>query len=217
MSDGTRQHPRVEYRAHVLLLGAPAGPDTRPLVGRSLNLSAGGVLVEADEPLEVGTALACLIPLGGHTRTLSSRVVRVQALEHDHVGIGLMFVDLTVADRALLDGVVAGADAPSEVVSVRFAGVSQPLQARAVLTPEGVELRTALPFLRIDSAVEVSFTVGGGRLLRHGILRDVRVDRSPRTGAPFLAVSVTLRVDEVDESDEEPTPTSTPTRGWRGG
>jgi PilZ domain len=197
-AEGTRQHPRVEYRAHVLLLstGTP-GPDMRPLLGRSLNLSASGLLVEADEPCLVGSELCCLIPLGGHTRTLRARVTRLQPLADNRVGIGMTFIDLAASDRALLDGVVAGHETPAELVSVRFDGVAQPLQSRAVVTADGVELRTALPFLRIDSSVEVSFGVGGGRLLRHGILRDVRVERAARDGAPYLAVSVTLQQEEA--------------------
>jgi hypothetical protein len=211
-ADGTRQHPRVEYRAHVLLLntGTP-GPDTRPLLGRSLNLSASGLLIEADESCPVGSEVCCLIPLGGQTRTLRARVARLQPLDEHRVGIGVAFLDLAPSDQALLEGVVAGYDTPAVLVSVRFDGVAQPLQSRAVLTADGIELRTALPFLRIDSSVEVSFGVGGGRLLRQGILRDVRVERGGRDGAPYLAVSVTLQAeraqpeeeDEVEDEEEE--------------
>ena len=206
MGEGTRQHPRVDYRAHVLLLGAgPPGPESRPLIGRSVNLSAGGLLVETDEPCPVGSELCCLIPLQGQTRTLRARVARLQPLPDDRVGIGIAFLDLAASDRALLEGVVAGHDTPAEQVSVRFDGVDHPLQSRAVITDEGVELRTALPFLRIDSTVEVSFGVGGGRLVRHGILRDVRVERSVRDGTPYLAVSVALHHEEAPGStfDEE--------------
>jgi len=206
-TDGTRQHPRVEYRTHVLLMGTGTpGPTTRPLLGRSLNLSASGVLVEADEPCPVGSELCCLIPLRGRTRTLRARVARLQPLDDHRVGIGMAFVELAPSDRDLLDGVVAGHEAPAEVVSVRFDGVPQPVQSRAVITDDGIELRTALPFLRIDSAVEVGFGEGG-RLVRHGVLCDVRVERSG-DGAPYLAVSVRLqeaeRTDpaEPDEDDE---------------
>jgi hypothetical protein len=208
-ADGTRQHPRVEYRAHVLLLGTgDPGLEPRPLLGRSLNLSASGLLVEADEPCPVGSELCCLIPLGGQTRTLRARVARLQPLDQDRVGIGIAFVDLAPSDRELLDGVVAGYETPAELVSVRFDGVAQPLQSRAIITDDGVELRTALPFLRIDSAVEVAFGVGGGRLLRHGVLRDVRVERGGSGGAPYLAVSVALQEAEQpaerDEDEDEP-------------
>ena len=212
MGEGTRQHPRVDYRAHVLLLGTgEPGPDMRPILGRSLNLSASGLLVEADEPCVVGSELCCLIPLGGQTRTLRARVARLQPMADNRVGIGMAFVELAASDRALLDGVVSGYEAPAELVSVRFDGVAQPLQSRAVITDDGVELRTALPFLRIDSDVEVSFSVGGGRVVRQGTLRDVRVERAGHDGAPYLAVSVTLRQEERaepagdhgDDEDEE--------------
>jgi hypothetical protein len=209
MGEGTRQHPRVDYRAHVLLLGTGApGPDMRPILGRSLNLSASGLLVETDEPCLVGSELCCLIPLGGQTRTLRARVARLQPMADNRVGIGMAFVELAASDRALLDGVVSGYEAPAELVSVRFDGVAQPLQSRAVITDDGVELRTALPFLRIDSDVEVSFSVGGGRVVRQGTLRDVRVERAGRDGAPYLAVSVTLRQEEpaeppADHGDDE--------------
>jgi hypothetical protein len=209
-TDGMRQHPRVDYRAHVLLLGTGApGPDMRPVLGRSLNLSASGLLVEADEACEVGSELCCLIPLGGQTRTLRARVARVQALDEQRVGIGMAFVELAPSDRALLEGVVSGYDGPAELVSVRFDGVAQPLQSRGVITPDGVELRTALPFLRIDSTVEVAFGAAGGRVLRQGVLRDVRVERSGPDGAPYLAVSVALaeteraRAPDPAEHDQE--------------
>jgi hypothetical protein len=193
----------VDYRAHVLLLGTGApGPETRPILGRSLNLSVSGLLVETDEPCLVGSEVCCLIPVGGQTRTLRARVARLQPMADNRVGIGMAFVELAASDRALLDGVVSGYETPSELVSVRFEGVAQPLQSRAVITDDGVELRTALPFLRIDSAVEVSFAAGGGRLVRQGILRDVRVERSAHDGAPYLAVSVTLH---EEEAREEPT------------
>jgi len=209
MGEGMRQHPRVGYRAHVLLLGAGTpGPEARPLIGRSLNLSASGLLVEADEPCPVGSEICCLIPLGGQTRTLRARVARLQPLPENRVGIGMAFLELAASDRALLEGVVAGYETPAELVSVRFDGVAHPLQSRAVITADGVELRTALPFLRIDSSVEVSFAVAGGRLVRHGILRDVRVDRAAHDGAPYLAVSVTLHQEQaqpVTEDDEEVT------------
>jgi hypothetical protein len=208
-TDGTRQHPRVDYRAHVLMLGTGApGPDSHPVLGRSLNLSAGGVLVEADEPCPVGSELCCLIPLGGQTRTLRARVARLQPLDDHRVGIGMAFVDLAPSDRVLLEGVVAGYEAPAERVSVRFDGVSQPLQSRAVVTDDGIELRTALPFLRLDSAVEVSFGAGGGHLVRQGVLRDIRVERAGPDGAPYLAVSVSLQegartaAAEADDEDE---------------
>jgi hypothetical protein len=204
----------VEYRAHVLLLGtgAPPGPDTRPLLGRSLNLSASGLLVECDEACEVGSELCCLIPLGGQTRTLRGRVARLQPLAEQRVGIGVHFVDLAPSDLALLEGVVAGYETPAELVSVRFDGVAQPLQSRAVITDDGVELRTALPFLRIDSSVEVAFGAGGGRLVRHGILRDVRVERAGKDGAPYLAVSVTLHAEQAPAAFDDDEEVSSPGR-----
>ena len=206
--EGVRQHPRVDYRTHVLLLGTgPDAPAARPILGRSLNLSASGLLIEADEPCDVGSELACLIPLGGQTRTLRARVARLQAMAEHRVGIGVAFVDLTDGDRALLEGIVAGYDRPAEMVSVRFEGVGQPLQCRAVLTDDGLELRTALPFLRIDSTVEVGFPVDGGRVVRQGVLREVRVERSPRDGAPYLAVAVSLKQgDAAADSAAEPAP-----------
>jgi hypothetical protein len=207
MGEGTRLHPRVDYRAHVLLLGTGTpGPDMRPLLGRSLNLSASGLLVEVDEPCEVGSEICCLIPLGGQTRTLRARVARLQAMDDNRVGVGMAFLELAASDRALLEALVSGHETPAELVSVRFDGVAQPLQSRAVLTADGVELRTALPFLKLDSSVEVSFGVGGGRLVRQGTLRDLRVERAGPDGAPYLAVSVTLRQEEAAPEHPEHAP-----------
>jgi hypothetical protein len=205
-SDGTRQHPRVDYRAHVLLVSpGDSGPELRPLLGRSLNVSASGVLVEADESCPVGAEITCLIPLGGQTRTLRGRVARIQTLDDRRVGIGIAFGDVAPSDQALLEGIVAGYDQPSALVTVRFDGVARPLQSRAVLTPDGVELRSALPFLRLDASVEVAFPAGGGQVVRQGVLRDVRVERGARDAAPYLAISVSLRHD----TGEVPTPADT--------
>jgi hypothetical protein len=171
-------------------------------------------LVETDEPCPVGSELCCLIPLSGQTRSLRARVARLQPMPDNRVGIGMAFLDLATSDRALLEGVVAGQDTAAELVSVRFEGVAHPLQSRAVATDDGIELRTALPFLRIDSSVEVSVATGGGRLVRNGILRDVRVERAGPDGAPYLAVSVTLHQEEapaaVEEEEEEITASRRP-------
>lgn len=218
VSEGTRQHPRVDYRAHVLLVGTGIPEEERqPILGRSINLSASGVLVEADQPCRVGTEVTCLIPLAGQTRTLRARVARLQPLNDHRVGIGMAFVDVSVTDRALLDGIVSGHESPAEIVSVRFDGVAQPLQSRAVLTDDGVELRTALPFLRLGSEVEVAYGLAGGRVLRKGILREVRVERG--TGAPYLAVAVQFRNSGSADPDPEPEPASEPAsaRPARGG
>jgi hypothetical protein len=191
-------------------MGTP-GPDTHPVLGRSLNVSASGMLIEADEGCPIGSELACLVPLGGQTRTLRARVARVATLDEHHVGIGIAFVDLAASDQALIEGIVAGYEVPAEPVSVRFEGVAQPLHSRAVLTDDGVELRTALPFLRIDSRVEVSFTLPGGRVLRQGTLRDVRVERGGHDGAPYLAVSVRLdRPEASAEGGEREQPAAAP-------
>jgi hypothetical protein len=161
----------------------------------------------------VGSELCCLIPLGGQTRTLRARVARLQPLDDHRVGIGMAFVELAPSDRALLDGVVAGYEAPAELVSVRFDGVRPAAASRAVITDDGVELRTALPFLRIDSSVEVAFGSGGGRVVRHGVLRDVR-SSATADGAPYLAVSVRLQrpTDRPRRADEDDEPPSQPAR-----
>jgi len=72
------------------------------LTGTTRDLSPDGMLIEASEPLKIGTRLELEFALPGHKRTLNAKgeVVRATRLGSDRRhGIGVRFIDLDAATR----------------------------------------------------------------------------------------------------------------------
>jgi hypothetical protein len=205
-----RQH-RVAYATSVRL--HPVGRRRSEFIdGRIINLSRSGVLIESLQPCPVGTDLVCEIPLPGGDRRLPGRVARLQAVSPDAVALGIAFAPLPRPDAEMLLEVVGdpGDQGTTRLVQVQFEGVREPLRSRALLTPDGIRLTTALPFLRLRSGVEVTFLSGETRLQSHGHVRDVQFQHMGPDGVPLVAVDVTLAAEEPDDVESTaPAPTST--------
>jgi hypothetical protein len=182
-----RRQQRVAYAASVRLhtSGRP-----HPFEGRTINLSRSGVLVESLQPCAVGTEVICEIPLPGGRRQLRGRVARLQALSPAAVGLAIAFTELDAPDQELLSEAVGQDDGRSRIVQVRFEGMKEPMRSRAQLTPDGLRLSTALPFLRLRSPVEVTFLSGPSKVQSRGMVRQVELDQFANDGTPRLAVSV---------------------------
>jgi hypothetical protein len=182
-----RRQQRVAYAASVRLhtSGRP-----HPFEARSINLSQSGVLVESLQPCAVGTEVICEIPLPGGRRQLRGRVARLQALSPAAVGLAIAFTGLEGSDEELLSEAVGQDEGRSRIVHVRFEGMKEPMRSRAQLTPDGLRLSTALPFLRLRSPVEVTFLSGSSRVQSKGLVRQVELDQFAADGTPRLAVSV---------------------------
>jgi hypothetical protein len=167
-----------------------------PIRARSLNLSPTGVFLEAEHRAHsdcpVGTQLLCDIPLPGGRRYLKGRVARTQSMPSSATGLGISFENLEAADQAILHSLVQNNSDHSRLVKVRFEGMPEALRSRAVVTKDGLRLQTSLPFLRIDSAVDVSFIAGDSRVETHGTLERVHLEPQETDGIPRLAVDVTL-------------------------
>ncbi len=209
--ESQRAQPRVDFAAEVHIL-RPGG--RTPIKARSLNLSPNGVFVEADNDpsadCPVGTKLLCDIPLPGGRRYLKGTVARRQAMPSQSTGLGIRFENLEAADQAILHALVQNGADHSRLVKVRFEGMPEALRSRAVVTKDGLQLQTALPFLRLSSAVDVSFIAGETRIETHGTLQKVHLQPQPCDGIPRLAVDVALPEPFAPEEFE---PETTPRTG----
>ena len=167
-----------------------------PIRARSLNLSPTGVFLEAEHraysDCPVGTQLLCDIPLPGGRRYLKGRVARTQSMPSSAMGLGISFENLEAADQAILHSLVQNNASHSRLVKVRFEGMPESLRSSAVVTKDGLRLQTSLPFLRLDSAVDVSFIAGDSRIETHGTVERVHLEPQENDGIPRLAVDVTL-------------------------
>jgi hypothetical protein len=184
-----RAQPRVKYPVEVRL---QAPTLDHVLVAYSLNLSINGMLVEAREPLEVGTPLTCEIPLPGGARSIAGLVARVQPLPllPSGCGLGIRFLEVDPDVEEVLRGLVQSEEPLSRLARVRFEGLKEILRSQAVPTADGIRLATVLPFLRMGSEVSVSFVSGSSRVLSRGVVRDVTFEPRQADGIPRLAVNV---------------------------
>jgi hypothetical protein len=210
-----RRQQRVAYAASVRVhtSGRP-----HPFEARSINLSSSGVLVESLQPCAVGTEVICEIPLPGGRRQLRGRVARLEALSPAAVGLAIAFTGLDAPDQELLSEAIGQDDGRTRVVQVRFEGMREPMRSRAQLTPEGLRLTTALPFLRLRSPVEVTFLSGESNVRSKGMIQNVELDQFAEDGTPRLAVNVAFSAEpEVQPGDPvavapppEPVPAAAP-------
>ena len=164
----------------------------REVTGRSLNVSASGIFVEARELVDIGTEVWCDLPLPGGTRRLAGRVARLQPLpfSSDRVGLGIRFVDLDEGAFALLSNLVNREGAEGHLAEATFEGLPGALRSQAVLTDGGARLSTALPFLRPGAEVQIAFLSGAATVASKGVVRGAGIEGHLPGGAPRLTVEV---------------------------
>ncbi|HVU52167.1 MAG TPA: PilZ domain-containing protein, partial [Polyangia bacterium] len=189
---GRRTEPRVDFREAVRVIwpGEVSG-----VLARAVNLSSSGILVDAPTPTPcpVGSDVLCDVTLPRGPRLLRGRVAHRRLLASEKVGMGIEFVDLSPREAAELRDVVDDSAARPQRVKVRFRGTEHVVSARALATPDGFRLSTALPFLKLDTEVDVLISPDAsvsarGRVARVALesggaaprlLIDVRVDDDP--------------------------------------
>ena len=102
-----RKYSRLDTRVKVeLSLYDRAKGKTVPQGAESRNVSAGGLLVMADRPLEISSYVLARFTLPGETEQLDfiARVVRVEEVEAmRQYDIGLEFVDIVLGDMEKID------------------------------------------------------------------------------------------------------------------
>jgi hypothetical protein len=211
-----RAQPRVKYPADVRLI---APTSQREVSGKSVNVSASGIFVEAKELVEIGTELWCDLPLPGGTRRLAGKVVRLQPLpfSSERVGLGIRFVDLDEMARTLITNLVQREGGGGHLAETSFEGMSDPLRSQADLTRDGARLSMALPFLRPGAVVKVAFLSGPSQVASTGVVRESTLEGRTLDGAPRLRVEVDLVRHSApaasffeDEDPEEVTAVDTP-------
>lgn len=178
--------------------------------GEALNLSPSGIYVRAPHACDVGSEVICDLPLPGGARQLRGRVARTQVLP-DATGIGIQFVGLSTDDAASLHEVLECAETGPVAVKVQFEGMPRPIKCHGMITAEGVRLSTALPFLRLGSDVQATFsgTGAGGTMAARGVLTGVRLEPAADDGVPRLGVKVDIGAPAL-AAQHTPTPTPTP-------
>ncbi len=188
-----RQQHRIDYFGDVRLF-SPIGNET--IVARAENLSETGVFLVTSEPCQIGQEVVCELPLGAERLTLRGRVAWVRPHTASR-GMGVEFLDLRREDARTLRQVVGTPMTDSLHVSVRFEGMPEPIRAEALSTSSGIYLRTSLPFLRLNSPVELHFK-DGRRPPQQGWLEDVTLYADEQSPVPRLQVHVAQRHDEGD-------------------
>lgn len=194
-----RRDPRVGFRAVVRL----CGPDQQePVYAHAGNLSQTGLLVDSHRTYDIGSEVVCDLPLPDDHLTLRGRVAWVRTEEPvlpagrpraERQGrMGIEFVETPNPDALLQVVGEVGEVAPGvEKVNAWFEGADQPVRVEAVHTDDGLRLRTAIPFFRINSSV--AFAVPGDAgdvVVRQGKLRQVELVVSPERPVPCLELEV---------------------------
>jgi c-di-GMP-binding flagellar brake protein YcgR len=107
-----RRYMRLDARVKIeLSLYDPAKGKTTPKSAESRNVSAGGLLVTIDRPLEISSYVLARFTLPGETeqQDFIARVVRVEEIEAlRRYDIGLEFVDIVIGDMERIDKYVLG-------------------------------------------------------------------------------------------------------------
>jgi len=211
--------PRVKHEGPVTL----QGPDGEAVVeGRAVNLSTGGMLVEAAQPFEPGARLAVTVSLGDErdAMTLTGEVVRVDARDpadgDGATAVALKFVEVDDGAQVRLQQFIDAA--PKEPTStfarevrIRLPMWPAPIRATArAHTEDGLLLEADLPWLHIGGAVAAEVAPGEHQA---GVVSWVGLEVAD--GAPRLSIhversadaeAVFAPVDDAPAAELEPTP-----------
>jgi hypothetical protein len=196
---GRRTEPRVDFHEPVRVMwpGEVSG-----VVGRAVNLSTSGILIDAPTPssLPVGSNILCDLGLPRGPRVLRGRVAHRRTLSPQNVGMGIEFIDLSERESAELRTIVGERDEKPQRVKVNFEGTNQVVRARAFATEGGFQLTTALPFLKMHTKVDIALSPDA-LVTAKGTVVGVALDRSHADGIPRLLIDVSLT-----PSEEQATP-----------
>jgi len=79
---------------------------TNLTVGRTLNISRGGLRLELQETLPLRSLVGLTLALGEHIIEVTGRVRYLNKLDDGTCAMGIQFVDLTAEQQALIDKIV---------------------------------------------------------------------------------------------------------------
>lgn len=187
-----RRQERVTYETAVRL--QPSGFD-RAIEAQVTNLSLSGAFVSSSEFWDVGTELFCDLPLPRDHLRVRGRVAWVRP-DRAPTGMGIEFVDLSGSHVEMLTQLLEVG--PHEIAQLRiwFEGMAQPIRAEALPSVHGLQLRTALPFLRAGSTVR--FAVEGEEQPRDAVLGRTSLYAHPADPVPRLQVELHIKPEAAE-------------------
>ena len=209
MKHSRRVEPRVPYPEDVSLLRTGGG---KRVIARGVNISASGIYVHCVEPCEIGSHVVCAVLLDGGPRKLGGHITRLEALP-GMIGVAIAFADLTARDVAALRGYVGHHQIESVGAKLSLNGMQSPVRCQAIYNGDTIRLSTALPFLRLDSAVGVHRDSDPDSATTAGVLSRVALEPSSSDGVPRLALDVDvthLRHNTSPLSSSSPSSSSSP-------
>ncbi|MBW2732471.1 MAG: PilZ domain-containing protein [Deltaproteobacteria bacterium] len=179
----------------------------RAVEAQVTNLSLSGVFVSSDELWAVGTELVCDLPLPSENLRVRGRVVWTQPgggsfvpcdktlSDPTPVGMGIEFVDLSGSHIEVLSAMIDTRPVEASQLQIWFEGTEQPISAEALPSANGLQLRTALPFLREGSIVR--FAAEGESQAREAVLGKTSIYNHPEDPVPRLQVELHLAPDVI--------------------
>ncbi len=104
MIDEKRHHPRFDSRhlLHFIMPGDGDFPDTQGM-GRTLNVSHTGILIETYTSIEEGRSILLTIGIEEDLVVVKGRVVHTKPIRSGAYTAGIEFSDLSEASRQVLD------------------------------------------------------------------------------------------------------------------
>ena len=83
---------------------------TNLTVGRTLNISRGGLRLELQETLPLRSSVGLTLALGEHIIEVTGRVCYLHALDAETCALGIEFVDVTDEQQVIIDEIVCERD-----------------------------------------------------------------------------------------------------------
>jgi len=176
----------VPYPEDVSLIRTSGG---KRIVARGVNISASGLYVHCVEPCEIGSQVVCTVLLDGGPRKVRGSITRLEALP-GMIGAAIAFSELSERDLLALRGYVERHRVPAVEAKVQLLGMTSPVRCQAVYDGDTIRLSTALPFLRLDSAVGVHRDCDPAGATTSGVLSRIALDPTSADGIPRLALDV---------------------------
>jgi hypothetical protein len=198
-----RRSERIDYKADVELLartGASAVPNG--MLARALDLGAGGMRLETRAHMPVGAEVMCRFTLDGRPAALPGRVAWNHEPHADEAAnahaMGVCFESLGAYETGLLRQVVERSNAGYRPVELHFAGIAQPVIARARAHGDGLRLSAALPIFA--RGAELSFQLDEEGPHFTGRIGDATL--SEEDGVRRIEIDIDVAGDAFGEADK---------------
>ena len=184
-----RRRTRIAYGAPVDIVDRHGRKKLRT---KGVDLSRGGIRLETNELMEVGTPLTCQLRLGKERTFVPGRVVWSGESKEatGPKGLGVEFVDLSNDEQKHLRSVVGEPEPVSHLVDVEFAEGLLPGRIRR--TKKGLQLDLKCGFLKKGNRFGFEIEENGKKHQYHGVVGHVWSVREKK-GFPIVSMDVDVR------------------------